>query len=693
MSSLGARLSTERNRRFVGREKELSLFHKAITSNELPFNILHVFGPGGVGKTSLSRQFTQRCENLNILITSIEARNLEPTPDSFLNALSSAMSLLQKDSLFQELANNSERRVIFIDTYEAIATLDDWLREEFLPQISLNTLVVLSGRNPPSSAWRSDAGWQALIHILPLRNLSSEESFKYLSNRQIPETQHQAILDFTHGYPLALSLIADVFAQENSFTFQPESAPNVIKTLLERFIQEVPTATHRLALEACAVLRITTEALLSQMLDITDTHNLFQWLRGLSFIESGHLGLFPHDLAREVLISELKWRNPDFYAHLHHRARQYYTLRLGQTQGAEKHAVLFDYIFLHRDNAAIRSSFTWGESSNLLTDSLRSGDKEPIIEMVAQFEGEESAKIAAHWITRQPQNVIVFRDAQPIPAGFTIMVELHSCTQEDLNLDPGAISCWHFLQKHAPLRPQEGATIFRFWMARDTYQGTSSTQSLIFTNFVLYFQKTSGLAYIFLPCASPDAWSAMLSYFDLARIPQADYQVGAKNYGVYGHDWRVVTPTQWQQILAFRELNSSVETVPTHPNSSPVLVLNESDFSEAVQDALRNYTRADAMQKNPLLRSRLVEEQINSKGNTTERISILQTLIQNAAEILKASPRDEKLYRAIHRTYFQPSTTQEQAAELLDLPFSTYRRHLKAGVMRVVDILWRQEIS
>ena len=53
----------------------------------------------------------------------------------------------------------------------------------------------------------------------------------YLTTRDIPTTQHQAILDFTHGHPLALSLVAEVFAQGKEISFQAESAPNVVKTL------------------------------------------------------------------------------------------------------------------------------------------------------------------------------------------------------------------------------------------------------------------------------------------------------------------------------------------------------------------------------------------------------------------------------------------------------------------------------
>ncbi|MBD2214839.1 ATP-binding protein [Nostoc linckia FACHB-104] len=693
MPSLSERLAWERNRKFVGREQEISIFQKALISSELPFNILHIFGPGGVGKTSLMLQLQGLCNQLKIPSLHIEARNLEPTPESVLSVLSSSMALLEGNSPLEKLAANEERQVIFIDTYENISSLDAWLQSEFLPNLSLETLVVLAGRNPLSATWLSDPGWQALIHALPLRNLSPEESLTYLQKKDIPANHHQGILNFTYGYPLALSLVADVLAQGQEISFQAETAPDIIKTLLERFIKEVPTPAHRMALQACAVVRLTTEALLTQILQLPDTHNLFEWLRGLSFIETGQLGLFPHDLAREVLIADLRWRNPDFYTQLHHQARSYYSKRLGQTQGVEKHRVLFDYIFLHRDNPAIRPRFTWGEQSGLLTDSLQESDHETILEIIGTNEGEESARIAAHWLQRQPQNVLIFRDSQPTPAGFAIMVALHEATSEDMNIDPGAIAAWQYLQNHAPLRPQEGATIFRFWMARDTYQSVSPIQSLIFVNFVQYFQKTPGLAFTFLPCAEPEAWAPMLTYFDLARSPAADFTIGGRNYGVYSHDWRVVSPIAWQELLAQREIAAAEVVAATTPPSRNLLVLSQSGFMEAVQDALRNFTRADTLHQNPLLRSRLVEEQVAESGNVPKRVAALQTLLKQAAESLQSSPRDEKLYRVIHRTYLQPAPTQETAAELLDLPFSTYRRHLKAGMTRIAEILWQREIS
>jgi hypothetical protein len=691
--SLEERLRAERHRQFVGRTPELNLFKSAIAAAELPFCVLYLFSPGGVGKTTLLGEFARLCKEAQIQVTYLDARHLEPTPNSFLRALEVAMVPPQQSAL-QTLADSSDRHVILIDTYETLASLDEWLRQEFLPTLSENTLIVLAGRQSPSAPWRSDPGWQALMHLLPLRNLSPEESRTYLTKRQIPKAQHQAILDFTHGHSLALSMVADVLAQRQDITFQPEGVPDVIKTLLDRFVQEVPSNAHRMALEACASVRLTTEALLAKMLAIPDAHELFNWLRGLTFIESGKLGIFPHDLAREVLIADLRWRNRDWYTELHQRARTYYTTRLGQTQGQQQHRLLFDYIFLHRDNPAVRPSFIWQENKSLTTDTLQETDRDALLEMVSDREGEESAKLAAYWIARQPQGVLVFRDAALSKlAGFIMMLALHHASEEDLQIDPAAAAAWNYLQNHAPLRPGEGATLFRFWMAHDTYQAVSPIQSLIFITFVQHHRNTAGLAFTFFPCAEPDYWTAMFAYADLTRIPEADFTVGGRRYGVYGHDWRVISPAAWQELLAQREVAASALAISPSQVTEPLLVLSQSEFVSAVQDVFRQFSRPNALQNNPLLRSRLLVEQVTGKVSAAEGITMLQTLVKEATESLQSSPRDQKLYRALERTYLNPAPTQEQAAELLDLPFSTYRRHLKSGMTRVAETLWQREIS
>jgi hypothetical protein len=729
MLSLADRLTLARYQRFVGRCNERELFTSAIKAIELPFSLLHIFGPGGVGKTTLMWEFLRICQETQTQGVYIDARNIEASAESFLSALSLKLQISETQSPLEILASKKERYVIAIDTYETIAELDNWLREFFLPQLSEQTLVVLASRYPPTSAWRVDPGWQILLRALPLRNLSPKESRIYLNKREIPPTQHESILNFTHGHPLALSLIADVLLQNQDLNLQPEADPDLIKTLLEKFLEEVPSPIHRTALECCAIVRLTTESLLAQMLDIsdrftpeiteidvsnpgspTDLHSkipnpksqmrsdvreIFNWLRGLSFIESGEIGLFPHDLARKILNTDLRWRNAEWYGELHQRARNYYINRLEQTKGQNQHQILFDYIFLHHDNPSIAPCFTWQQNSGLISDKARESDFGALIEMVAEHEGEESARLGAHWLARQPQGVLVVRDAKQELVGFVMAIELQQANLEDIYLDPATHSAWRYLQNRAPLRPGEGATVFRFWLARDTYQAVSPIQSLIFINLVQYYRNTPGLAFTFLPCAEPDFWAAMFAYADLARIPEADFVVGTRSYGVYGHDWRVVSPTLWQELLAQREIAASAKITTTPPPlpSEPIVVLSQAEFFAVVQDALRNFCRPDALQNNPLLQSKLVVEKVMTKANKNDRIATLQKSIREAVLALESSPKEAKLYRVLYRTYLSPAITQEQAAEALDLPFGTYRRHLKAGIKRVADILWQQEIQ
>ena len=198
-----------------------------------------VFGPGGVGKTTLLGEFAHLCDQAQTSAYYVDARHVDPAPECFLSALRPAMGLAPSDSPLEVLAARAGRQVVLIDTYETLAPLDGWLRESFLPQLPEDVLVVLASRHAPSPAWRADPGWQALVHVLPLRNLDPSDSRAYLTKREVPLAQQQAVLDFTYGHPLALSLVADVFAQRPGIVFQPAAAPDVVKTLLEQLVQKL----------------------------------------------------------------------------------------------------------------------------------------------------------------------------------------------------------------------------------------------------------------------------------------------------------------------------------------------------------------------------------------------------------------------------------------------------------------------
>src|ERR1700716_4214372 len=72
---------------FVGRDEELAVFDAWLTqASGLP-RLLHVWGPGGIGKSALLRLFQRRARALNRPVLAIEVREILATPEALLDAL------------------------------------------------------------------------------------------------------------------------------------------------------------------------------------------------------------------------------------------------------------------------------------------------------------------------------------------------------------------------------------------------------------------------------------------------------------------------------------------------------------------------------------------------------------------------------------------------------------------------------
>lgn len=684
MASMAKRLVAARERLFVGRDAELATFEAVITARELPVCVFWIFGPGGVGKSTLLRALDARCACLGIPTHTLDGGNIEPNPRAFGTMLRQAMALREDADLAAGLGD--ERRVLIVDTYETLAPLDDWLRDELFPLLPAETLVVIAGRYPPGSSWLVDPAWQSLTETIELGNLSAGECAAYLRRRGLDGQRAAEVQRVTGGHPLALSLVAELLSQRRDARLTLDPTEDLVPALLARLLREVPGTRQRTVLEAAALVRSANEALLGEMLAETDIHPLWEWLRGLSFADAGPNGLQLHDLARDALVADLRWRNPDLYGELHRRARGYYARRVYESSGADQQRVLFDYLFLHRDNMLVRPYMQWRDGGTAFPDGMGGVDRQQLCQIVAWHEGEASATLAAYWFERQPENVLVYRDATGEPAAFLQRVDLERCGESDGAADPAVAAAHKAVSRHAALGSGERAALFRFWMSAADYQNVSALQSLIFVNIAQFYINTPGLAYSLVACADPEFYTVPFGYVDLERVSSADFEVGGRRYGVFGHDWRTTPAAAWLDRLAEREIAAA--PLFSLPRSE---ALPRDDWDDAVRRALLQLARPDALRTSPLMRTRLVAERSGPAAGDGERAETLALCLRRAIDDLAASPREAKWYRALYHTYVRPAPTQERAAELIDVPFSSYRRHLKAGAAQVAETLWRWE--
>jgi hypothetical protein len=669
-------------RGFIGRSAELATFEALLERSER-VSVLWISGLGGVGKTALMQACAGRARQAGWRTARIDARTVAQSPQAFVDAVTAAVATEKVDDA------DASGLVMFIDTYERLESLDGWLREQYLPSLPAQTLIMIASRQLPSMEWRTDPGWAAVLQVLPLRNFRPEESHVYLTSRGVPEPLQAEALGFTHGNPLALSLLTDLYRlQPERFTVRH---PDVIQALVRRLLDDVPTPLHRRALEVCAHLRVTTEDRLAEALMINDASVLFEWLRSLSFIESGPTGVFPHDLTRDVIEADLRWRSPERYRKLHDDVRRGIVRQLQHGTIAERQAAFSDLLFLHRYNPIMRPLYQWEMLGEAAPSPAATEDHDLLLEIVQRQEGSASADIMRHWLRRQPDGFWLFSNVAGDILGFTCLLELGATTDQDCNLDPAVAAARRFIAEFGPARPDEAVLYCRWTLSRTTAvpSDTPGLWEPICMINVTHWISTPRLSWSFVAIYDFDHWVPFFSHIRQPHAAQADFSVGGRRYAVFAHDWRVEPPLTWLREMADRELNTTPsEDREDLETQRPIVVLSHPEFEAAVRQALRDYARPDRLAGNTLLSSRLIADRPEGQSP----VETLRRLLRLSAEELNTHPRDQRMYRALYHTFLNPAGTQEQAAELLGLPFSTYRAHLRAGATRVSDLLWQREL-
>jgi hypothetical protein len=248
----------------------------------------------------------------------------------------------------------------------------------FVPGLSDGSVVVIAGRRPLPQGWLSDPGWRELLRVIRLGNLGVDDATRCLAAAGVPEDLRAATAAAVHGHPLALALVADVLAERGRAALEGPvlSDPDVLEVLVSRLLDVVPDEAHRRAPAVCALARFTTESLLRDVLEVEDARPLFDWLHGLSCVEAGSRGLYPHDLSRDLLEADLHWRDEGRYQELSGRILGRIHQRIGIETGSARREAILDLLFLMRNNPVSSRYWDWETFGRVVGASVDTVDRE-----------------------------------------------------------------------------------------------------------------------------------------------------------------------------------------------------------------------------------------------------------------------------------------------------------------------------
>ena len=671
-ATLGDRLALARRARFVGRAAELARWQRMLAGQAEPVWFLH--GPGGIGKTTLLAELARRAEDAGRIVIEIDARHLAASPASWHQALRVALSADAAEPV------PPPGSVLLVDTFETVAGLEGWLRDDELPRYPADVLVVLAGRTPADPAWRLDPGWSSIAAVTRLVPWSDTEARDYVASRLGGQALPEAMLARGAGVPLLLALLADAHrrgADLPAGEAEPGLHEVLVRDLLERFARDLSDPVLRGALDVLTVARSVTVPMLAETVDAARAADTHEWLAGLPFVQAGDAGLQMHDLVREAFAATWRARDPVAMDRAGEKVQQYLARRAPLAARDEAVRQLKDWIFVHR--------FT---HVNLIADyrhieEYRLGglerDADAAVALVRRRLGDGMATITAHWVRHRPQGFLLVRHRDGRLRGVCLVLEMTEIAADVMAADPGVERAWAWVRRTRAPRPGGSACCIRLTLdaALDTLPNPTATLaggSWLMERSLLDPRAEWNVAFNHNVEVMSRAWPSLRRLNWATREPALDDVVDGQLHAAFVRDY-VTEPIapEWR---------------PPAPPPDRAPLLGADAFAQAVRDALRQFGRDDALATSPLRHAAWLA----GTGGEPAAVPALRAALEAAVQALAAHPADLKFHRALRATWLVPGAKQEAVAAELGLPFNTYRYHLARGAERVAQALWQQEL-
>jgi hypothetical protein len=422
-----------------------------------------------------------------------------------------------------------------------------------------NVRIVLSGREPPVTAWLTAPEWRGSFESLHLEALAEADAHEVLERGGISAEAATRINRFTHGHPLAITLAIATQAERPNLDVTAEAMPAVLAKLVGYFLADVEDPVTRSALEAAAVVRRVTHSLLGAMLPDALPQDTMARLEALPFVVQDRDGLILHDAIRDAISIHLKAQDPSRYQQL--RRRAWLQLRREASDvgldGLWRYTADLLYLI---ENPLIREGFFPSNAPQYLVQSARPGDRDAIFAITRRWEPAETAPVIEEWWRRLPSAFHVALDHDGQVAGFYIAFEPDQVDRAWLQEDPLTREWFAHLQRN-PIPSRQKVLFMRRWLTRDTGEMPGGAQGACWLDIKrIYMYLRPHLRRIYLCVTEPGLNAYRDVVLKLGFVPIAETHAGETFYSAT-NDFGPESVDGWLAGLIAAELGITPENL------------------------------------------------------------------------------------------------------------------------------------
>ncbi len=557
MSLTVRQLMDEQAAGLVGRDDEMAVLRQLL-GGAGPL-VVFVHGIAGIGKTALVEAFAVEARARGTTVLRLDCRSIEPTKRGFLAALEDKTGgrLATADDAATRLGGLSERVLLVLDTYEVLRLLDPWLRQTFVPALTDNVRIVLSGRESPMTGWPSTLG--GLFRGIALVNLRHHDAKALLDQAGVPRDDAERIYLLARGHPLSLRLAASALAERPGVSLEAVTVKAVVEGLTELYLGVLDPRTRE-ALDAASVVRRPTLSLLAAMLPETAPQDAFDRLRMLPFVELSDDGLVLHDTVREAIAALLRSSDPD--RSRRYRAAAWRQLREEVTRASshEMWRYTADLLYII-ENPIVREAFFPTTEHLYSVEAARQEDGAAIAAIIGRYEPPASARVLEAWWRRAPGSFRVARDRLGAVAGFDVICEMDSVSHRLVDEDPIMSQCWDHLRHHPVARGQR-VLFFRTLLARDYGDAPSPVQAACWLDLKrIYMEMRPHLRRIYSIVRDVATYGPMVAPLGFEGLPGDPVEFDGVPYYAAQNDFGPSSIDGWLSRVVASELQIEDDSI------------------------------------------------------------------------------------------------------------------------------------
>jgi hypothetical protein len=358
VTGLGGRIRDAEAVVFQGRQAELDTVLTALTApGRLP-GVISLTGPPGIGKTAFVYALERACRARGAAdVRIVDSRDF---PHTLAGLVSTAKDI-----------DSQRPSLLVFDTFEEMRDLEERFWNRFLPGLRGPVLVLLSGRPSPDAGVRPP-GWRLVADEIVLTPLPDGQARLLLGHLGVTgEAAASSIVDLAGGSPLLLCVAAEVYRSGAMRDAADLGVPGMIgRSLIARMTRELRRPDVRELLQAASLVRTFDEELLAAMVDGV-TPESFDALCDLTVVRPTAAGACLHDVVRQTVSAEVRWRAPERYARLRRRAARHL---LGRSADGDRGLVVPELLHLIGETVGPRRFFADARDRGVSLRPAHEGD-------------------------------------------------------------------------------------------------------------------------------------------------------------------------------------------------------------------------------------------------------------------------------------------------------------------------------